>query len=183
MVRFTWKSLGALGAALVAHAERLNSLLKPSWPNAEKVHEEMYKMVDTLMIHVVDQKWFSAFAKIGRTEEMVTSQEICAVSWGRLFSNFCNTSDKKNMSPLPQTTGNALINCINAAHKKYESNAMDWQMVIETGWHLLTRVDMERFEQMCEDGLLGPSDYRFFEDWSAIDRSSLEMGTSVLRMG
>jgi hypothetical protein len=74
------------------------------------------------------------------------------------------------MSSLPQTTGNALINCINAAHKKYESNAMDWQMVIEIGWCLLTRVDMERFEQMCEDGLLGPSDYRIFEDWSAIDR-------------
>jgi hypothetical protein len=37
-------------------------------------------MVDTLMIHVVDQKWFSAFAKIGRTEEMVTTQEIHAVS-------------------------------------------------------------------------------------------------------
>jgi hypothetical protein len=30
---------------------------------------------------------------------------------------------------------------------------------------------MERFEQMCEDGLLGPSGYGIFEDWSAIDRS------------
>ncbi len=47
---------------------------------------------------------------------------------------------------------------------------MDWQMVIETGWCLLTRVVMERFEQMCDDGLLGPSDYGIFEDWSAIDR-------------
>jgi hypothetical protein len=43
-------------------------------------------------------------------------------------------------------------------------------MVIETGWCLLTRADMERFEQMCEDGLLGPSDYGIFEDWLAIDR-------------
>jgi hypothetical protein len=75
------------------------------------------------------------------------------------------------MSPLPQATGNALINCIHAAHTKYESNAMNWQMVIETRWRLLTRADMERFEQMCEDGLLGPSDYGIFEDWSAIDRS------------
>jgi hypothetical protein len=62
VVRFTWKSLGALRAALVAHAERLNSLLEPSWPNAEKVQKEMYNMVDTLMVHVLDQKWFSAFA-------------------------------------------------------------------------------------------------------------------------
>jgi hypothetical protein len=68
--------------------------------------------------------------------------------------------------------GNALINCINAAHKKYESNAMDWQRVIEIGWHLvLTRAGMERFEQMCEDGILGPSDYGIFEDWLAIERS------------
>jgi hypothetical protein len=75
------------------------------------------------------------------------------------------------MSPLPQTTGNALINCISAAHKKYELNAMDWQIVIEIGWPLLTRADMERFEQMCEDGLLVPSNYGIFEDWLAVDRS------------
>jgi hypothetical protein len=69
---------------------RLNSLFKPSWPDAEKVYEGMYDMVDTLMILAVDQKWFSAFAKIGRMEEMVTSQEIRAVSWGSLFCIFCN---------------------------------------------------------------------------------------------
>jgi hypothetical protein len=85
VVKFTWESLGALCVALMAHAERLNSLLAPSWPDAAKVHEEMYDMVDMLMIRAVDQKWFSAFAKIGRTEEMVTSQEIRAVSWGGLF--------------------------------------------------------------------------------------------------
>jgi hypothetical protein len=45
----------------------------------------MYNMVDTLMIHVVDQKWLSAFAKIGETEEMVTTQEIRVVSWGSFF--------------------------------------------------------------------------------------------------
>ncbi len=73
--------------------ESLNSLLEPSWPNAEKVHEELYNMVDTLVIHAVDQKWFSAFGKIGKTEEMVTSQEIYAVSRGGLFCNFCNTSN------------------------------------------------------------------------------------------
>ncbi len=93
VVKFTQESLGALCAALMAHAERLNSLLMPSWPDAEKVHEEMYNMVDTLIIHAVDQKWFSAFAKIGKTEEMVTSQEICAVSWGGLCCNICNTSN------------------------------------------------------------------------------------------
>ncbi len=81
-------SLDTLRAALLAHAERLNSLLKPSWPNAEKVYDEMYDMVDTLMIHAVDQKWCSAFSKIGRMEDMVTSQEIHAVSWGGSFCNF-----------------------------------------------------------------------------------------------
>jgi hypothetical protein len=85
VVKFTRKSLGALCAALVAHAERLNSLLEPLWPDAEKVQEEMYEMVDTLMYHAVDQKWFSAFARIGEAEEMVTTQEIRAVSWGSLL--------------------------------------------------------------------------------------------------
>jgi hypothetical protein len=94
VVNFTQDSLDALQVALMlVHAERLNSLLDLSWPNAEKVHEEMYNMVDTLMIHGVDQKWFSAFAKIGRMEEIVTSQEIRAVSWGYLFCNFCDTSN------------------------------------------------------------------------------------------
>jgi hypothetical protein len=90
VVKFTQDSLGALCMALVAHAEWLNRLLEPSWPNAGQVHEEMYDMVDTLMIHAVDQ--FSAFARIGEMEEMVTSQEICAVSWGGSFCNVCNTS-------------------------------------------------------------------------------------------
>jgi hypothetical protein len=29
---------------------------------------------------------------------------------------------------------------------------------------------MERFKQMCEDRLLGPSNYGIFEDWLAINR-------------
>jgi hypothetical protein len=75
------------------------------------------------------------------------------------------------MSTLPQTMGNALISCINAAYAKYELNTMDWQRVVEIGWHLLTRQDMEVFKHMCEDGLFGPSDYGIFEDWLAINRS------------
>ncbi len=93
VVKFTRDSLDALCTALMVHAERLNSLLELSWPNAEKVHEEMYNMVDTLMIHAIVQKWLSAFAKIWKMEEMVTSQEIRAVSWGSVFCNFCNTSN------------------------------------------------------------------------------------------
>jgi hypothetical protein len=67
--------------------------------------------------------------------------------------------------------GNALIYCINAAHEKYESNAMEWQWVIEMGWRLLSMGDMERFEQICKDGLLGLSNYGIFEHWLAVDRS------------
>ncbi len=42
---------------------------------------------------------------------------------------------------------------------------------MKIGWRLLTKQDMERFEEMCEDGLLGPGDYGLFEDWSDINRS------------
>ncbi len=85
VVTFSRESLGALWAALMAHAGRLNSLLKPSWPDSERVQEEMYNLVDTLVIHGVDQKWFSAFALIDGAEEMVTTQETRAVSCGSLF--------------------------------------------------------------------------------------------------
>ena len=54
VVMFTHESLAALCVALIDHAERLNSLLEPSWPDAEEVHEEMYALVDTLLIHGVD---------------------------------------------------------------------------------------------------------------------------------
>jgi hypothetical protein len=40
----------------------------------------MYNLVDTLVIHGVDQKWFSTFPLIEGVEEMVTTQEIRAVS-------------------------------------------------------------------------------------------------------
>ncbi len=82
VVKFTRESLAALCAALMEHAERLKSLLEPSWPDEEEVHEEIYALVDTLMAHGVDQKWFSAFALIEGAEEMVTTQETCAVSLG-----------------------------------------------------------------------------------------------------
>ena len=81
VVKLNWRSLGVLCAALMVHAERLNSLLEPSWPNAEKVQYKMYELVDTLMVHGVDQKWFSAFSRVEGAEEMVTNQEFCVVSW------------------------------------------------------------------------------------------------------
>jgi hypothetical protein len=72
---------------------------------------------------------------------------------------------------MPQATGNAVISCIHAAHTKYESNLFDWQQAVEIGYHLFTRQDMERFQEMCKDGLLGLGDYGIFEDWLDIDRS------------
>jgi hypothetical protein len=46
VVKFTRESLAALCAALMEHVERLKSLLELSWPDAEKVQEEMYALVD-----------------------------------------------------------------------------------------------------------------------------------------
>ncbi len=66
----------------MAHAERLKSLLEPSWPDVEEVQGEMYALVDTLMVHGVDQKRLSAFAQVEGAEEMVTTQEIRAVCLG-----------------------------------------------------------------------------------------------------
>jgi hypothetical protein len=85
VVRFTRQSLGELRAALITHAGRLNSLLEPSWPDAEQVQAEMYNLVDTLLIHGVDQKWFITIALVEGVEVMVTTPEILAVSWSSLF--------------------------------------------------------------------------------------------------
>jgi hypothetical protein len=49
---------------------------------------------------------------------------------------------------MPQATGNAAISCIHVAHTKYESNLLDWQQVIEIGYHLFTRQDMVRVQEM-----------------------------------
>jgi hypothetical protein len=75
------------------------------------------------------------------------------------------------MSSLPQAVGNAVISCIDAAHTKYESNLLDWQRGVEINWCLLTKQDMDRFKEMCKEGLWGPGDYGLFEDWLAIDGS------------
>jgi hypothetical protein len=91
VVKVTRRSLGALCAALVLHAERLDILLKLSWPDAEKIQDKIYELVDTLMVHGVDQKCFSAFAQVEGAEEMVTTQEICVVSLGWFVLRFCNT--------------------------------------------------------------------------------------------
>jgi hypothetical protein len=69
-----------------------------------------------------------------------------------------------------QAAGNVIISCIQAAHEKYQSNPPDWQDVIVRGWRLLTKRDMHKFKNMCEDGRLGPGDYGIFEDWSAINK-------------
>jgi hypothetical protein len=70
-----------------------------------------------------------------------------------------------------QAAGNIIISCVQAAHEKYQLNPPDWQQnVIVRGWHLLTKRDMRRFKNLCEDGLLGPGDYGIFEDWSAINK-------------
>jgi hypothetical protein len=69
-----------------------------------------------------------------------------------------------------QAAGNVIISCVRAAHEKYQSNPPDWQDVIVRGWHLLMKRDMRKFKNLCKDGLLGPEDYRVFEDWSATDK-------------
>ncbi len=45
----------------------------------------MYNVVDILLIHGVDQKWFSTFALVEGVEVMVTTPEIRVVSWSSLF--------------------------------------------------------------------------------------------------
>ena len=82
VVRFSWDSLAILCVAILGHAERLQALLRPSWPNAGEIQDKMYRQVDTLMLNGVDQKWFSGYALVEGAEVVLTTPEIRAVGLG-----------------------------------------------------------------------------------------------------
>ncbi len=87
LLRFSRERLAILRSALLGHAERLQALLRPSWPNAGEIQDKMYRLVDTLMSAGVDQKWFSAYILVERAEVMLTTPEIRAVGLGFLFEH------------------------------------------------------------------------------------------------
>ena len=64
VVRFSWDSLAIVHTAILGHAERLQALLRPSWPDAGEIQDKMYHLVDTLMSAGVDQKWFRGYALV-----------------------------------------------------------------------------------------------------------------------
>jgi hypothetical protein len=172
VVELSRNSLAILRAALLKHAKRLEDLIRPSWPNGGEIQDEMYRLVDTLMVTGVDQKWFSGYARVEGVEVMLTTPEIRAVTLGFCLSA-CNDilTNRLFAITLLQAAGKVIISCIRGAHEKYQSNPLDWQDVIVRGWRLLTKRDMRKFKNLCKDGLLGPEDYRIFEDWSATNKS------------
>ena len=87
VVRFSRDSLANLCTAILGHAERLQALLRPSWPDAGEIQDKMYRLVDTLMPNGVDQKWFSGYALVEGAEVMLMTPEIRAVGLGFLFES------------------------------------------------------------------------------------------------
>jgi hypothetical protein len=85
LLRFSRERLANLRAAILGHAERLQALLRPSWPNTGDIQDKMYHLVDTLMLNGVDQKWLSGYALVEGAEVMLTTPEIRAVGLGFLF--------------------------------------------------------------------------------------------------
>ncbi len=120
VVKFSWKSLANFCTALLGHAERLQDLLRPSWPNAGKIQDKMYHLVDTLMFNGVDQKWFSSYALVEGVEVMLTTPEIRAVSLG-FWLSACDEvlTNRIFANTFLQAAGNVIISCIQAAHEKY----------------------------------------------------------------
>jgi hypothetical protein len=172
LLQFSREHLAILRSAILGHAERLQDLLRPSWPNVGEIQDEMYHLVDTLMSAGVDQKWFSGYALVEGAEVMLTTPEIRAVSLGFCLSA-CDDFLTNRFFAITslQASGKVIISCICVAHEKYQLNPPDWQDVIVRGWCLLTKQDMRKFKSLCKDGLLGPEDYRIFEEWSATDKS------------
>ncbi len=81
LLRFSRERLAILCSAILGHAERLQALLRPSWPNGGEIQDEMYRLVDTLMSAGVDQKWFRAYILVEGAEVMLTTPEIRAVGF------------------------------------------------------------------------------------------------------
>ncbi len=81
VVRMSREGLGTLCAAILKHAGNIESLLRPSWPDAEGIGIEMYGLVNTLMAAGVDQKWFSGYTLVEGEEVMLTTPGIRAVSF------------------------------------------------------------------------------------------------------
>ena len=85
LLRFSRECLAILCAAILGHAERLQALLRPSWPNTGEIQDKMYHLVDTLMSAGVDQKWFIAYILVEGAKVMLMTPEIRAVGLGFLF--------------------------------------------------------------------------------------------------
>ncbi len=82
VMKLSRKSLANFCMALLENAERLQDLLRPSWPDAGEIQNKMYHLVDTLMLNGVDQKWFSSYAQVEGAEVILLTPEIRAVSLG-----------------------------------------------------------------------------------------------------
>ncbi len=98
VVKMSWEGLAALRAAILERAGRLESLLRPSWPDSEEIGNEMYHPVDILMRAGVDQKWFSGYAVVEGEEVMLTTLGIRAVSFDFSMSFRDNILTKNNFS-------------------------------------------------------------------------------------
>ncbi len=85
LLRFSQERLAILCLAILGHAERLQALLRPSWPDAGEIQDKMYRLMDTLMSAGVNQEWFSANILVEGAEVMLTTPEIQAVGLGFLF--------------------------------------------------------------------------------------------------
>jgi hypothetical protein len=123
VVKFSRKSLADFCAALLGHVERLQDFLRPSWPDAGEIQDEMYRLVDTLMLDGIDQKWFSRYALVQGAEEMLMTPEIRAVSLGfclstcdevltnRIFANtFYRQQETLSLAVFKQLMKNTSLN-------------------------------------------------------------------------
>ncbi len=95
VVSMSWEGLAILRTAILKHAGNLESLLRPSWPDAEEIGNEMYGLVDILMRSGVDQKWFSGYAVVEGEEVMLRTPGIRAVSF-HFSMSFCDNILTKN---------------------------------------------------------------------------------------
>ncbi len=120
VVRLSQNSLALLCVAILGHAERLEDLLGPSWPDTGEIQNKMYRLVDTLMHSGVDQKWFSAYALVEGVEVMLTTPEFFVVGLGFCLSACDDVLTNRIFAITSlQAAGKVIISCICEAYEKY----------------------------------------------------------------
>jgi hypothetical protein len=134
---------------IMQYSQRLLDVLgnQGQW-NLAAIKSQLNQMLSMIKEHhaCFDGVWFSEFVRMGQGDQldMVTTRKVRTVSNGGRDSNCLMQLTFNSRCCLTQASMEAL--------KRFEANRSAWMAVISSAHNLLTRRDLERFADLCNDG-------------------------------